>query len=638
MQNKFGLKDFIFLVLLLAIGLSIWLKMVQRDRLWEQVLEVNQRVSELGQNLARLENKIDNGISVSGLSADMFRGAENHASARPAERDASWARPGIPIAWQEPWTFATDPRSQPDFQLGGEFTELFEGQPAKIVPYLSSDVYGRRVIDRVVESLGTYDPKSLEFRGLLADAWQMDPNAMWVRVHINPRARFSDGTPVTAEDVRWTFEDYILNPLIEAERARSTLDHIAGVEVIDPQTVEFTFREPVFTNLDYTLGAYVLPKHFYSQFEPSQINKSTGLLMGSGPYKLQALNPDRQWTPGEDIVLERNELYWGDKSPLARMRFKVVNDELARLTAYEAGEGDMMLPSSVQLLRKQGDPEWEREHQSPVWINMRSGYAFLAWQCGERNGELTPFHDPRVRRAMTMALDRERMVRDIWGGVGKVATGPSNSESPAHNPNIEPWPYDLDAAKALLAEAGWKPDANGVLRNADGKRFEFEFTRSSGGEVAERISSYIKDQCAKIGITCNVRVVDWSVYSQILKNRDFDAIIMSWSASAPESDPKQIWHSKSIQNQGDNFIQWRSAEGDRLIEAGRGELDPAKRHAIWHQFEALLHEEQPYTFVREVPWYRFVRRTIGNVHPYRSGIEPWEFYRRSGASVASDVN
>src|SRR5690606_4662594 len=113
--------------------------------------------SELGQNLARLENKIDNGISVSGLSADMFRGAENHASARPAERDASWARPGIPIAWQEPWTFATDPRSQPDFQLGGEFTELFEGQPAKIVPYLSSDVYGQRGIYPGEESRCSYE-------------------------------------------------------------------------------------------------------------------------------------------------------------------------------------------------------------------------------------------------------------------------------------------------------------------------------------------------------------------------------------------------------------------------------------------------------------------------------------------------
>ncbi|MCA9284465.1 MAG: hypothetical protein KDA22_04575 [Phycisphaerales bacterium] len=627
MQNKFGLKDFVFLVLLLAVGVSVWLSMYQSDQHWTRMRSMESSIAELERHLARVEDKLEQGVQVSQAAAT--------TSAAPVARDASWARAGVPIQWQEPWTFSSDPRKQPKFAPGGTFTEIFEAQPPKLVPFLSTDVYGRRVIDRVAEPLGAYDPETLAFRGVLADAWQLDPEGKWIRVHIDPRARFSDSVPVTAEDVRWTFKEYIQNPLIEAERARSTLDQVKDVKVVDDRTVEFEFSEPLFTNLDYTLGTYILPKHYYSRFEPAAINKSTGLLMGSGPFKIASLDPERQWAPGEDLTIVRNEQYWGDKPVLDALRFKVVNDDLARLTAYEAGEGDMILPSSVQFQRKAKDPVWSSENQMLKWINMRSSYAFIAWQCGPRNGKLTPFHDKRVRQAMTLALDRERMVRDIWEGLGEVATGPNNSQSPANNPAIKPWPYDLERAKALLAEAGWKPDEQGILRNADGEAFEFEFTRSSGGEVVERTSTYIKDQCAKLGIKCNVRIVDWSVYSQILKTRDFDALIMSWSASAPESDPKQIFHSDSIADQGDNFIQWSNPEADRLIDAGRRELDTAKRQRIWHELHAVMHEEQPYTFVIDAPWKRIVRKRIGNVQMHRSGLEPWEFFVIPGAAATA---
>src|SRR5690606_38628578 len=131
-------------------------------------------------------------------------------------------------------------------------------------------------------------------------------------------------------------------------------------------------------------------KHFYSQFTPAEINQSTGLLMGSGPFKLERLDALSQWTPGRDVVLVRNENYWGPRPALERMRFKTVDDELARLTAYRNGEGDMMLPRSPQFARVPlEDPAWDEENHSLKWVNMRSGYGFIGWQCGPRNGKLT---------------------------------------------------------------------------------------------------------------------------------------------------------------------------------------------------------------------------------------------------------
>jgi len=634
MQNRFGLKDFVLLVLVAGLLILTLLSMKQRDREWQQLMRI---VDKLGQ--------IETAVAMGGSGADMgalaaeLRSALGSADGRPAGRDESWARPGVPVTWPKRFGYVHDPKQVPGFRTGGEFTELFEAQPQKITPYISSDVYGRRVIDIVSETAATLDPATLEMRGLLADAWQLDPDGRWLRVHIDPRATFSDGTPVTAEDFRWTFMEFVRNPQIEAERTRSTMDMIEDVVVIDDRTVEYRFDKSVFTNLSYTLGLYVLPKAFYAQFEPAQINSATGLLVGSGPYKLETLDPNAQWAPGTDVVLVRNERYWGNtlgnRPPLDRRRFKVVNDELSRLVAYRKGEGDMMLPSAPQFVKASAEPGWEDRHYALNWVNMRSGYNFIAWNTGLRNGKPTPFADRRVRLAMTHLLDRERMIRDIYEGIGVVAKGPNNPESPASNPGIQPWPFDPARAKELLAEAGWiDRNGDGVLENEAGNEFTFEFTRPSGGEIAERMSNFIKDACTKIGIRMQVRVLDWSVMQDMTKRRDFDALTMGWSANAPESDPKQIFHSSSIGDQGDNFVQWRSAEADELIDRGRTTMDVGERMLIWHELERVLHEEQPYTFMRVVPWLRFVNRDFGNVHTYKTGLEPLEFIKLGPATAA----
>jgi ABC-type transport system substrate-binding protein len=143
----------------------------------------------------------------------------------------------------------------------------------------------------------------------------------------------------------------------------------------------------------------------------------------------------------------------------------------------------------------------------------------------------------------------------------------------------------------------------------------------------------MRDSYAKAGIRMTVRVVDWSVYTEIMKTRDFDALTLSWSASGPESDLKQIWHSDSMREGGHNFVQWKSPEADALIEQARRQMDFESRQLIWQQLEAVIADGQAYTFVRAVPWLRFVKRTLGNVQTYKSGLEPQEFFRMAPGSV-----
>ncbi len=717
MQSKFGLKDFVMLVLLIGLGVMVFLTMKQDDRQWRPIQEADAKLREQSAMLARLSDAIESRAGGGGeVGAITDRAALAQAQTRQAEalsklsdevaatnqklaelieamqigystiqqrledlrlsaaqneaalaqrltevqapgipaghrpptggmpapvtaapggagaggRDEAWARPdGGPVVWASPQGLAKPPQGMPGYAEGGTFVEIFEGQPPNIVPYRFADVYARRVVDQVCESLGSYDPVTLRLDGLLAEAWQYDPGGMWLRVKIQPRARFSDGQPVTAEDVRFTFHDHMFNMEIEAERFRGTYNGIAKVEPLSEKVVEITFKEKRFDNLDQALILPIIPKHFYSRFQPAEINRSTGLLMGSGPFRLASLDADNQWTPPQDIVLVRNEQYWGVQPQFERLRFKTITDGLARLTAYTNGEGDMVRPTADQFSLNADEPGFADRHHLLNWFNMRSGYAFIAWQAGERNGRLRPFHDRRVRLAMTHMIDRDRVVRDIYKGLGKVATGPFNPATEQADNTIRPWPYDLRKARALLTEAGWADrDQDGVLENAAGERFEFEFTYSTGSETVEKLARYLRQQCADVGILCTLKPTDWSVFQSILQTRDFDALTMAWSQNSPEADPNQIWHSSSIRNQGDNFIQWASPEGDRLIEEGRREVRDAERMAIWRRLHRHFHEEQPYTFLINIPWLRFVNKRVENVNTYPKGLEQREMFIR----------
>lgn len=684
MQNRFGFKDLVTLVLLLALGIGMFLIMAQRDRLWDQSQKQSKSMSDLEQQIAQMRRSVEGGAKESPRLAEIEKqvkeiraklesgivavapgsaatgGAKPEATkaksaADPAKTAATlgstttaalpptppgdaWAKAGVPIERQPAWGPSTDATTLPGYRDGGTFTQIFEARPAKITPYIQTDVYGRRAVDLVMQPAADYDPKTLKLRGIIAEAWQADPQGKWVRVRIRDEARHSDGQPVTAEDFRWTFHEFIMNPQIEAERQRSTLrDNMDRVEVLSEKVYEVHFKgDPYFLNIDNALTMWPLPKHFYSKFTPAQINQGTGLLMGSGPFKLADLNPDKQWTPEDPIVLVRNEQYWGPRPSLDAVRFKALNQELARLTEFTNDEADMITPASTQFVSKSDDKEFASKNTLIKTVNMRSGRAGLIWNCGNRPGgdagKPTPFTDVRVRRAMTLLLDRERIIRDIYRGIGQVATGFFNPNTPGDDPNLKPLPFDRTAGMKLLAEAGWiDRDKDGQLEDAEGRPFTFELTYPSGSEISDRIAKFVLDSYADAGIKVALRPMDWSVMDPVRDQRNFDCLMMGWGANAPESDPKQIFHSESIKNQGDNFGQWSSPRADAAIDAARRELDATKRAELWKQFSRVMHEEQPYTWVRVTPELRFVKPWIGNVQTYPKGLETWEFFRGSGA-------
>lgn len=669
MTNTFGFKDFLLLALVLVLVVMTGMSMWQEDRRFDDVKALSATVREqaaqmgqlrrsigdsgsqdrgtdrivsainaLAQQVASLQTLPPGSIGSNGQGGGQTGGSTNGTSGSTpvvlsgsGQHDASWARPDVEVEWQDGPPYVHDPREMEGYAEGGELIETFEGQPAKITPFTYSDVYGRRIVeDVVVESLGKYNAQTLAMEGWLAEAWQYDPAGMWLRVKIRDEACFSDGMPVTAADVKFTF-DTIMNPQHDMERFRSVVNVIKQVDVVSERVCEFVFERPVFSNLDAALTMNVIPKHIYESVTPAQFNSYTGFLMGSGAYRLETLDASNQWAPPTDVVLVRNENYWGPRQAFDVLRFKIIQDYVQSLVDYENGGAHLRRATPEQFAQKSEDESFVRDNTLMAWSNMQGGYSFIVWNNGERNGRLTPFADRRVRLAMTMMIDRERINRDFYMGLARVSTGPF-PPGPQTNPEIEPWPFDEQRARELLTEAGWiDRNNNGILENERGDEFRWEFTYSQGSTVTDKIGNYVVDQCRKMGIICTIRKVDWSIMDGTLDRRDFDALSMAWSASAPESDPNQLWHSDGIRNQGDNFAQWNSPAADRLITEGRGTLDAEARMKVWHRLHQVIHDEQPYTFLLALPWIRMVDKDVQNVRAYPVGLSKEEWYFPGGA-------
>jgi ABC-type transport system substrate-binding protein len=206
---------------------------------------------------------------------------------------------------------------------------------------------------------------------------------------------------------------------------------------------------------------------------------------------------------------------------------------------------------------------------------------------------------------MTLCMPRDRIAEDIWGGMAEVVTGPFFYHSPANDRSIEPWPFDPGQAAALLREAGWEDrDGDSVLEHAtlqgeDGKPLEFRFKLLMYANSAEyaNLANLFREELRQIGVVMDPLPVDWPLMQQKMEERDFDCYTGAW-ALGWEADPYQLWHSSQADlTKSSNRIGFRNAAADRIIEQLRVTLDEEERLPLLHRFHAIIHEEQPYTFL-----------------------------------------
>jgi peptide/nickel transport system substrate-binding protein len=481
---------------------------------------------------------------------------------------------------------------------------------------VESSIEARDIVSRnIIETLFYYD---LDYDGVklvpvLAESMEVSKDGLEITVKLKKDIWFSDGVPVTADDVIFTYQT-MMNPEIDAADIRNYYNNVKQVVKIDDRTVKFVLKELYWQTIE-SVGVFdVLPRHIYQFTDPKQFNNRRSNPVGSGPYVFE------RWDVGQQVVLRRNDNYWGKKPKINKLVFKIITNSMAALQALRSHNIDTMEPSSEQFFELSKDEQFKEDFNMLLYWRPSFGYNYIGW-----NEARAFFKDRRVRLAMTYSVNRPAIVEYIQKGYGKVITGPFYIYGKQNDPNIKPWPFDLEKAKQLLDEAGWIDHDGDGIRDKDGVTFRFKLSYPSGSETAERIIKMIKDDTARIGVDVIPDPVEWSIFLERLNRGDFDAAFSGWGGTI-ESDPYQIFHSSQIQNRGNNRVGFSNAEADKLMEEARRTLDPDKRYELYHQFDRVIHEEQPYTFLVTRPSYTLLDKRFGNAKVHKLGIDFLEWY------------
>ncbi len=491
------------------------------------------------------------------------------------------------------------------------------GEPRTLNPIsVEGSLEGRTVYMRnIFETLFYYDLEAdhVKLEPVLAESTTRSADGLEITVKLKDNIWFSDGVPITADDVIFTYET-IKNPGVDAANIRNYYANFRKVIKIDDRTVKFILNELYWKTIE-SVGVFeVMPKHIYEFTDPAEFNRRRSNPIGSGPYIFE------KWDVGQQIVLRRNENYWGEKPKIKKLVFKIITNSTAALQSLRSGEIDFMKPSSEQFADVSGDEDFKKQFYVLDYWQPSGGYAFIAWNFN------TPFFsDRRVRLAMTLITDRESIAKNLLKGYGRIVTGPFYIFGRQNDPNVKPWPYDPERAKKLLDEAGWVDSDGDGIRDRDGAAFRFKYSYPAGSTTVERIAKLLKDSAEQVGIELTADPLEWSIFIERLNERKFEAATLSWGGTI-ESDPYQIWHSSQTKGRGNNFIGFNNPQADRLIAQARRTLDADKRYELYHQFHRLLHAEQPYTFLITRPSLALIDRRFENVKIHKLGLEQFEWY------------
>ncbi|HAD30335.1 MAG TPA: ABC transporter substrate-binding protein [Methylophaga sp.] len=603
------------------LGLSLFvvmflLLMVQIDRQWTKMDEMTRIMEEQAKDIRSTRGLLRN-LEKTIRTADFSSAANTSFSDQSVTKET------------DAFERARRATEHEEYAQGDWLMMAFGSNIRTLTPLVSADAYSAEVQQYVLESLLVRNPETLEWNGLLAEDWSTSADGLTITFALRRDITFSDGEPLTAKDVEFTF-NFIMNEAIAAPRSRAYLSRIERVTALDDYHVEFVFKEPYFNSLQLAGSLEILPEHFYGRFldDPQTFNESRGLLLGSGPFRLA--NPEG-WSPDAGVVeLVRNPRYWGPVSAsFDRIVWRIIENDSARLTTFRNGDIDVYSARPREYQTLLDDKDIIERSQNFEYMSPTAGYSFIAWN-QERGGEKTIFADKRVRIAMSMLTDVDRVLEEIFLGYGQPAASPFMPGSAQHDKANEAIGYNIEKARELLLEAGFQDSNNdGVLETPDGDNFEFSLTYFQDSDDTRRMVLFLRDLYARSGIIMKPNPTEWSVMVENIQQKNFDAITLAWT-SGIEIDIYQMFHSSQTVEGGDNFINYRNPELDAIIDAARGEVNEEKRMNLWHQAEKILVQDQPYTFLFRRNTMAFIDRRIHNLEKTALGLNlmavPVEIY------------
>ena len=399
----------------------------------------------------------------------------------------------------------------------------------------------------------------------------------WI-VRLREGVKFHDGVELTAHDVAFTYGVRI-HPDFDGPSAAPT--SLASVEALDDYTIRFTLREPN-ARFHALLSLPILPRHLLAQVPVAELDDyrafNVNHPIGAGPFKFVS------WTRGQSFVVEAFDEYFEGRPYLDRYTVRFTPSLQASVLLLEVGEADQLLVPAPELATVERMPH----------VTLVSGLRLLY---GHMDYDLINplFADRRVRQALTHAIDREEIVATLLDGHGRVAHAPvSPLFDWAYTEELPKFGYDPERARAMLAEAGWRPGRDGILER-DGRRFSFKLLASPGFIVSPDLSIIVQQYLNAVGIEVLPEIIDFGAYVARIRASDFEAYL-GLTNVGPDPDPSQRWHSRGIST-GTNRTGFKHLRVDQLADRNVQILDRGQRGVVLHEIWRIIAEEQPSTFL-----------------------------------------
>ncbi len=489
---------------------------------------------------------------------------------------------------------------------GDTFIEASIGDIQGLIPNITSDSASHEVGSLIYTGLIKRD-KDLNLVPNLAEAWELSKDCRTLTFRLRKDAKWHDAHPVTAADVRFTYEAMI-HPRTPTAYKEDFLA-VKDVEVLDPYTVRIRYPKPYAQALE-SWGIWMLPKHLLERYvaegrlREAPQNRQP---VGNGPYRFV------EWKSGEKVVVVANPDSFEGRPYLSRVVYRIIPSQATIFLEIKARGVDFAGLTAMQFKRQTEYPAFRKaytKHRYPA-----NAYTYFGFNLKDPR-----FADRRVRQAFAYAINKQELIDGVALGLAREATGPYKPGTWAYNPNVTRYPYDPEKARALLAEAGWRDtDGDGVL-DKDGQPFRFTILTNQGNEERKKVAEIIQHRLRDIGVVADIQVIEWASFiKEFIQKRRFEAIILGWAIGL-DPDQYEIWHSSKTGPDELNHISYANPEVDHLLGMGRASCHQGERKKYYDRLQDVLAEDQPVIFLYFRDALPVVSSRIHGIEPSPNGI------------------
>lgn len=480
-------------------------------------------------------------------------------------------------------------------RVGGTIVLSSAADADALVPPLTMSLQGKQVVDQIFDNLADIGPAlntvgDAGFTSRLSDRWSWASDSLSVAFHINPRARWHDGSPVRAEDVRFTFA--LVKDTSLASPLSSNLDNVDSVTVVDSLTARVWFHQrtpDAFFKAASPVA--ILPSHLLKNVAPASLRESAFARapVGSGRFRFAA------WDRGARIVLQADSGNYRGRPNPDRLIWLVAADYPAAAVRFLGGDADFLdnvKPEYVSEVKAKGGAVLV----SPGSLDY--GYVAFNLRNARNTGPHPVFGDRETRRALVMAVDRAALVRNVFDTLGLVAHGPATRVLATSDTTIG-IPYDPQQASSTLDSLGWR-------RGADGMRFRgktplaFSLMVPSSSAIRMKVAVVLQEQWRKAGANVRIEPLELNTFGSRMDSRKFETLLNAWHIDPTPSSVREEWASSEIRPGGYNAASYRNPGFDAVIDSAVREMDPARSAALYRRGYRILTDDAPAMWLYEL--------------------------------------